>query len=196
MENTQESMVGLLHCLDEAIGSRDRRYKTLDAQYKNPEGHILNKEYDEYSRRKESIKRRFKDESVDFQVKINKLCQRIRRNQPSLMELSSKYINTKSRFPRNIALGKLHVVYNNLDFFVPKTFSFPFEKPMYICDESKNVILHKVILRLLFALPIDKQEYYVFDPIGLGKTISKFNSLLSNENLFPLNCQVKCNSTE
>lgn len=185
MENTQESMVGLLHCLDEAIGSRDRRYKTLDAQYKNPEGHILNKEYDEYSRRKDSIKRRFKDESIDFQVKINKLCQRIRKNQPSLMELSSKYINTKSRFPRNIALGKLHVVYNNLDFFVPKTFSFPFEKPMYICDESKNVILHKVILRLLFALPIDKQEYYVFDPIGLGKTISKFNSLLSNENLFP-----------
>lgn len=56
---------------------------------------------------------------------------------------------------------------------------------MYICDESKNVILHKVLLRLLFALPVDKQEYYVFDPIGLGKTVSKFNTLFSNERLFP-----------
>lgn len=185
MEKNQETMEGLLHCLDDSITFRDRRYETLDAQYKNAEGHILHKEYDEYSTRKESISRRFKNEAIDYQEKIDRLCQRIRKSQPSLLELSSEYINTKSRFPRNIALGKLHVTYNNLDFFVPKTFSFPFKKPMYICDESKNVILHKVLLRLLFALPVDKQEYYVFDPIGLGKTVSKFNSLFCNERLFP-----------
>ena len=185
MERNQETMEGLLHCLDDSITSRDRRYKTLDAQYKNAEGHILHKEYDEYSSRKESITRRFKNEAIDYQEKIDRLCQRIRKSQPSLMELSSEYINTKNRFPRNIALGKLHVTFNNLDFFVPKTFSFPFEKPMYICDGSKEVILHKVLLRLLFSLPVDKQEYFVFDPIGLGKTVSKFNSLFSNEKLFP-----------
>lgn len=185
MERNQETMEGLLHCLDDSITSRDRRYKTLDAQYKNAEGHILHKEYDAYSSRKESIIRRFKNEAIDYQEKINRLCQRIRKSQPSLMELSSESINTKNRFPRNIALGKLHVTFNNLDFFVPKTFSFPFEKPMYICDGSKEVILHKVLLRLLFALPVDKQEYFVFDPIGLGKTVSKFNSLFSNEKLFP-----------
>lgn len=185
MERNQETMEGLLHCLDDSITSRDRRYETLDAQYKNKEGHILHKEYDEYLARKESITRRFKNEAIDYQEKIDRLCQRIRKSQPSLMELSSEYINTKGRFPRNIALGKLHITYNNLDFFVPKTFSFPFEKPMYICDESKNVILHKVLLRLLYAIPVDKQEYYVFDPIGLGKTVSKFNSLFSNERLFP-----------
>ena len=185
MERNQETMEGLLHCLDDSITSRDRRYKTLDAQYKNAEGHILHKEYDAYSSRKESITRRFKNEAIDYQEKIDRLCQRIRKSQPSLMELSSEYINTKNRFPRNIALGKLHVTFNNLDFFVPKTFSFPFEKPMYICDGSKEVILHKVLLRLLFSLPVDKQEYFVFDPIGLGKTVSKFNSLFSNEKLFP-----------
>lgn len=185
MERNQETMEGLLHCLDDSITSRDRRYKTLDAQYKNAEGHILHKEYDAYSSRKESITRRFKNEAIDYQEKIDRLCQRIRKSQPSLMELSSESINTKNRFPRNIALGKLHVTFNNLDFFVPKTFSFPFEKPMYICDGSKEVILHKVLLRLLFALPVDKQEYFIFDPIGLGKTVSKFNSLFSNEKLFP-----------
>lgn len=185
MERNQETMEGLLHCLDDSITSRDRRYKTLDAQYKNAEGHILHKEYDAYSSREESITRRFKNEAIDYQEKIDRLCQRIRKSQPSLMELSSESINTKNRFPRNIALGKLHVTFNNLDFFVPKTFSFPFEKPMYICDGSKEVILHKVLLRLLFALPVDKQEYFIFDPIGLGKTVSKFNSLFSNEKLFP-----------
>lgn len=93
MERNQETMEGLLHCLDDSITSRDRRYKTLDAQYKNAEGHILHKEYDEYSSRKESITRRFKNEAIDYQEKIDRLCQRIRKSQPSLMELSSEYIN-------------------------------------------------------------------------------------------------------
>lgn len=185
MYNNQETMEGLLHCLDDAITSRDRRYETLDLQYKNENGHILQKQYDEYTYRKQSIIKRFSSEAIDYQEKVDRLCQRIRKSQPSLLELSSNVINTKGRFPRNIALGKLHVRYQNLDFFVPKTFSFPFERPMYICDDSKVVLLHKVLLRLLFALPIDKQEYYVFDPIGLGKTVSKFNILFSNENLFP-----------
>ena len=47
MEKNQETMEGLLHCLDDSISSRDRRYETLDAQYKNAEGHILHKEYDD-----------------------------------------------------------------------------------------------------------------------------------------------------
>lgn len=185
MQKNQESMEGLLHCLDDAITSRDRRYQTLDLQYKDENGHVLQKQYDEYKYRKDSITKRFSEEVIDYQEKIDRLCQRIRKSQPSLLELSSSVINTKSRFPRNIALGKLHVKYHNLDFYVPKTFSFPFEKPMYICDDSKVILLHKVLLRLLFALPIDKQEYYVFDPIGLGKTVSRFNLLFSSENLFP-----------
>lgn len=185
MKRDQETMEGLLHCLDDSIAFRDRKYKILDTKYKNAKGHVLCKEYDEYSAKKKSVVKKFKVEVIDYQEKIDRLCQIIRKKQPSLMELSSDYINIKGKFPRNIALGKLHVKYNNLNFFTPKTFPFPFEKPMYICDESKNIILHKILLRLLFTLPIDKQEYYIFDPIGLGKTISKFNSLLSNKNLFP-----------
>ncbi|MDO5519827.1 MAG: FtsK/SpoIIIE domain-containing protein [bacterium] len=185
MQKNQETMEGLLYCLDDAISSRNRRYETLDAQYKNENGHILQSQYDEYSSRKKSITNRFKEEAIDYQEKIDRLCQRIRKSQPSLLELSASNINVKNRFPRNIALGKLHVRYNNLDFYVPKTFSFPFDRPMYICDDTKVVLLHKVLLRLLFTLPINKQEYYVFDPIGLGKTIGKFNSLFSNEQLFP-----------
>lgn len=185
MVKNQETIEGLLHCLDDAISHRDRMYEILDAQYKNKDGHVLHKEYDEYRVRKESATRKFSKEAIDYQEKIDRLCHIIRKRQPSLMDISQDRINTKGRFPRNIALGKLHVTYNNLDFFVPKTFRFPFDEPMYICDESKIVIIHKILLRLLNALPIDKQEYYVFDPIGLGKSVSKFNSLLTNEELFP-----------
>ena len=105
MQKNQESMEGLLHCLDDAITSRDRRYETLDLQYKDKNGHILQKRYDEYSYRKDSITKSFSEEAIDYQEKIDRLCQRIRKSQPSLLELSSSVINTKSRFPRNIALG-------------------------------------------------------------------------------------------
>lgn len=185
MLRNQESIEGLLHCLDDAVYSRNRRYNNLDLQYKNKDGLIQQNKDDEYSQRKHSIAERFKAEAIDYQMKIDKLCLRIRKSQPSLMDLTEDFVNTSGRFPRNIALGKLHVEYNNLDFYVPQTFSFPFEKPMYICDDTKTVLLHKVLLRLLFTLPINKQEYYVFDPIGLGKTVSKFNILFSNEKLFP-----------
>ena len=90
MVRNQESIEGLLHCLDDAIASRDRRYETLDAQYKNAEGHILHKEYAEYSARKDSIVRRFNSEAIDYQEKIDRMCQRIRKSQPSVMELSSE----------------------------------------------------------------------------------------------------------
>lgn len=185
MHNDQESIEGLLHRLDDAISSRDRRYNSLDSQYKNDNGHIVSKEYDEYSRKKEQIIDCFKKEAIDCQVKIDKECKRIRKSQPVLSELSEIYINTKGRFPRKIALGKKHIQAENLDFSVPQEFSFPFERPMYICDETKTVLLHKVLLRMLFALPIEKQEYYIFDPIGLGKAVSKFNILFSNEKMFP-----------
>lgn len=185
MKNNQETILGLLHALDDAIVSRNRRYNSLDNYFQNSEGKILQKEYNDYLRRRDSISQRFKKDAVDYQEKIDRLCQVIRSRQPVLMDLSERYINTRGMFPRNIALGKLHVSYKQLDFFVPNTFSFPFDKPMYICDKEKYNLLHKVLLRLLFALPIDKQEYYVFDPIGLGKTISKFNSLFHSEGLFP-----------
>ena len=87
MQKNQESMEGLLHCLDDAITSRDRRYETLDIQYKDENGHILQKQYDEYSYRKDSITKRFSEEAIDYQEKIDRLCQRIRKLQPSLLEL-------------------------------------------------------------------------------------------------------------
>lgn len=185
MKNNEETILGLLHALDDAIASRNRRYNSLDNNFQNAEGKILHAEYNDYLGRRDLISQRFKKEAIEYQEKIDRLCQVIRSRQPILMDLSEKYVNTKGRFPRNIALGKLHVSHKQLDFFVPNTFSFPFDKPMYICDEEKNNLLHKILLRLLFTLPIDKQEYYIFDPIGLGKTISKFNLLFHSEGLFP-----------
>lgn len=182
----QETIEGLLACLDEAVSSRDRRYESLDKQYRSDNGHILSKDYDEYMGRKESVERRFREEESDCLRKLDRLCKRIRKAQPALSDLGEDNLRLKGRFPRYIALGRLHIRYENRDFHVPRTFRFPLDQPMYICGDGREVLLHKVLLRLLYTLPIDKQQYYIFDPIGLGKTVYKLNSLFLCETLSPM----------
>ena len=184
MQN-QETIEGLIACIDEEISKRDRRFANLDATYKKENGHIVSGEYPEYKRRKEQIINMFNASVLDYERKLDSLCRKVRAKQPALNELNPKSINQSYRFPRRIALGKLRAKYENLDIFVPKMFRFPFEKPMYICEEDQIILIHKVLLRLMFALPKDKQQYYIFDPFGLGKSVWNFNRLFNNEVLFP-----------
>lgn len=181
----QETIEGLLKCLDDAIVRREKNYETLDSRYKNENGHIMSSEYDEYKERKDKVEEHFHTNAIDYQQKLDDLSKRVRKKQPALIELREEYINKNGRFPRRIALGKYHVQYENLDIFVPKMFEFPFKKPMYICDDGQMALLHKVLLRLMYSLPLDKQEYYIFDPMGLGKSVWNFNRLFSNEKIFP-----------
>lgn len=184
MQN-QETIEGLIACIDEEISKRDREFANLDASYKNENGHIVSSEYPEYKRRKEQIVNSFNASVLDFERKLDYLCQKVRAKQPALNELNANVINQSYRFPRRVALGKLRVQYENFDVFVPKMFRFPFEKPMYICEENQMVLIHKVLLRLMYALPKDKQQYYIYDPFGLGKSVWNFNKLFNNEVLFP-----------
>ena len=184
MQN-QETIEGLIACIDEEISKRDRGFANLDASYKKENGHIVSSEYPEYKHRKEQIVDSFNTSVLDFERKLDYLCQKVRAKQPTLNELNANAINQSYRFPRRIALGKLRVQYEDFDVYVPRMFSFPFEKPMYICEENQVVLIHKVLLRLMYALPKDKQQYYIFDPFGLGKTVWNFNKLFNNESLFP-----------
>lgn len=181
----QDTIEGLLENLDKVLLKRERDYQFLDKQYKNEKGHVLGKEYDEYKERKKRIESRFNRDVLDCQIKLDALCKKVRRKQPVLTELTPEHINKTGLFPRRIALGKCRVQYENLDIYVPQMFEFPFKKPMYVCDDKQMALLHKVILRLLYTLPADKQEYYIFDPVGLGQNMWKFNRIFSNEKLFP-----------
>lgn len=182
---SQETIEGLLKRLDEVIVRRERDYQRIDSEYKREDSTVLLKEYDEYQRRKKAVTERADRESVDCQLKLDELCGKIRSRQPALVDMKAGNLNGNGRLPRWITLGKYHVRYENLDFFVPKTFRFPFEKPMYIADDSQAELLHKVLLRLMYALPANKQEFYVFDPIGMGRSVWIFNQLFPNQKLFP-----------
>lgn len=181
----QDTIEGLLNHLDKMLIKREKSFEVLDRQFKNEYGHVLGKEYDDYKERKDWIESRFHHDAIDCQRKIDELCKKVRSKQPVLTELTPEHINRKGRFPRRIALGKFRVQYENMDIYVPKMFEFPLKRSMYICDDQHVALFHKVVLRLMYALPANKQEYYIFDPVGLGKSMWVFNRLFSNEKLFP-----------
>ncbi len=182
---SEENIDGLLKRLDEVLLRREKGYQYIDREYKREDGTILTKRYDEYQRRKQDVTERADRDSLDCQLKLNEMCKKVRRWQPALVDIKDVNLNRNGRFPRWIALGKYHVSYKNLDFYVPQMFRFPFEKPMYIADDSQEKLLHKVLLRLMYALPANRQQYYIFDPIGMGRSFWIFNQLFTNQKLFP-----------
>lgn len=181
----KETIEELLLQFDKEISNRKRKYEALDERYKNQNGHVRSSEYFEYENEKREMEKKYSNKIIECQQKINDLCKRIRKNQPALCELTPSDINKNNRIPRNIALGKYSVIYNNLDFETPKTISFPFKHSMYITNETKHELLHKVILRLLCTLPINTQQYYIYDPKNLGENIGIFRKIFNCENLFP-----------
>lgn len=127
----------------------------------------------------------------EAQKNLSVLCGNVREKQPELINLNNDSLNINGRMPKNIALGKYHIknVKNEkgetTGILVPHLHKFPFEKSMYIGDEEHIKLLQKIILRLMYALPIDKQEYYVYDPKRLGGSVAPFRPMFANENFFP-----------
>jgi len=190
-----ETIEGLLQAFDDAIDKREKDLLMIDRQYVDNNGNVVSSQYDEYNKRKQAVIERFNKKAIEYQKSLDKLCRTVRQKQPVLIELNKNHININGRFPRRIALGKCHVNCENIDFYVPKMFVFPFSKPMYICEDNQMHLIHKVLLRLMYSLPSDKQEYYVFDPMGLGKSVWNFNRLFTNGKVFPQK-KVMSTSTE
>lgn len=72
MQN-QETIEGLIKCMDDLISKRIRDFSNLDAAFKNENGHILTSEYVEYKHRKERIVEAFNSSILDYQRKLDKL---------------------------------------------------------------------------------------------------------------------------
>lgn len=135
-------------------------------------------------------------EGVKLLNDANALCSAIRSKQPLLKNLTESFVNSSSEIPDSVALGLYSFKSPYLrhkeqghevdEILIPHMHQFPFQKPMYIDDiKAQAHLFQKIMLRLMFSLPMDRQEYYVYDPVGLGDIVMNFNLLFKNEKLFP-----------
>ncbi len=181
----KETINDMIIELDKLFFDREEKFKYLEKiYYKN--NVIKKSDYEEYQKKKYKIKKNYEIEIKEILNLLQNECTKVRKSQPSLLELSENNIKEKSKMPKKIALGKLKIESTLIskEIYVPQLLDFPFDKNFIISDD-KIKLLHKVLLRLLYALPIGKLELFVYDPIGLGKTIQNFNNLFDNSVVFP-----------
>jgi cell division ftsK/spoIIIE len=181
----KETINDMIIELDKLFFDREEKFKNLEKiYYKN--NVIKKSDYEEYQKKKYKIKKSYEIEIKEILNLLQNECTKVRKSQPSLLELSENNIKEKIKIPKKIALGKLKIESKLIskEIYAPQLLDFPFDKNFIISDD-KIKLLHKVLLRLLYALPLGKLELFVYDPIGLGKTIQNFNNLFDNPVVFP-----------
>jgi len=181
----KETIEGLVASLDNEITIRNKGLQIVETDYPGDNGKIPANLYPEYRKRKDDVIQRFTERWIASLSSLNGLCKAIRAKQPDLCGISEDSLNTSRSFPRNIVLGRINVKYENLDIFVPRTVEFPIRKPVYIDSDKDNTLIHRLLLRLLYALPVSKTEIMVYDPNGLGSAVDIFRTLFSIESIFP-----------
>lgn len=188
MELDRNTMDGLIQEIDHTITRFDKNVEVIEREFSstpNTDPHMQEK-YKERMKRNESICINALQESY---TKIKTLCERLKDRQPALQKLNENHINLQHGFPRSLVFGKYKVSFdrpgNEKSFYVPRMIAFPIQKPVRIDKRSELPFIHQLLLRLNFALPVDKQEYYFFDPRGLGSSVKKFNRLFTSEKLVP-----------
>ncbi len=180
-----DTIENLIHRIDELIVERDITLKSIDDEFCTPDMKIKNDDYSEYKSKRNKYLDYFKKNMIDLTGKLDNLCKRIRQVQPALFSLGKENLNINKRFPNRVSIGEVRFNYQNLDIVVPNMSLFPIEYNMIISGEQQIHLIHKIFLRLMYSNPIGKLNLFVFDPNGLGKSITSFNKLISNELLFP-----------
>lgn len=149
------------------------------------EGLMKKKHSEEYYDEKISdIKEKYNCIINEYIEKIVHDSNNVRMSFPYLQDYKIGMENDKYEFPERFAFGEYKITVNNKNVNIPNFVLFPITSSLIFKKEDLYLI-HQLYLKLLYALPIGKLEFTVFDPNGLGENIEMFNSLIKCKEIFP-----------
>jgi len=130
-----------------------------------------------------------------FRIRKN-LVEEIRSSQPDLGCLQNTDFINSMKLPEWLVSGLAHIVfslsgYQEWQEFVPNLLDFPFIKPIFdeYQEEYKEATdaspLHRLLLRLLFALPVGMLKITAIDPLQMGRSLAPFLSLTDVGEIVP-----------
>lgn len=179
----KETVEDLLFAIDQAISDRDKGLQIIDDDYVCSDGKIISAKYQEYKQRKEEVNARFTKKYLELLKFLDTSCIKIRSKQPDLRNLTCENLKYEKKFPRKLVLGRNNIKYENLDIFVPRSIELPIKKAMYSTDLSGDKLIQCLLLRLLYALPLNKVEFTIYDPNKLGGSVENFRKLFDFESV-------------
>ncbi|MDR3108555.1 MAG: AAA family ATPase [Planctomycetaceae bacterium] len=160
----------------------------------------------ELAQKRKAVIAEFQKNWETFLQTLKRMVEDIRSSQPSLDSLEEKPLNSSGTMPEILSSGLLHVTFSNSvkDLLklektlqgdwqesVPNLLDFPLTKLIF--DEYKGEYkeasdsspLHRLLLRLLFTLPVGMLEMTVIDPLQMGRSLAPFLPLTEIEKIVP-----------
>ena len=129
----KETVNDMIVELDKLFFDREEKFKNLEKiYYKN---NIIKKsDYEEYQKKKNEIKKSYEIKIKEFLNLLQNECIKVRKSQPSLLELTENNIKENCRMPKKIALGKLKIESELIskEIYAPQLLDFPFDKNFII----------------------------------------------------------------
>ena len=183
---TPDSLFKVIEALDEAILERERQFHCIERDY--PEQKLTKGDNDRYKQRCNAVRGNFDEKWKSLLTDLDTLCQRIRKCQPRLSELTETNINIGRCFPNSLVLGRMCLTYENWKGYVPRLVSFPFKKSLYLPESQQKSdlrLIHQLLLRLIHCMPVGYFEIIAADPLQLGNSLGPFCVLLKSKQLFP-----------
>ncbi|MBR3956578.1 MAG: hypothetical protein IKJ89_01850 [Kiritimatiellae bacterium] len=181
-------MVDRLHnavCkLERLLADREKAYDCIEKDF--PDQYLKTEVACERRNRIALVRKTFDKDWLMALDDLNALCMAIRKRQPRIAEMTPEIINTTLSCPDAVAWGRMRLRFENLDAYVPKLLRFPFERAFFDDDtECARQAVYRLLLRLLYCLPVGKVSVSVVDPMGLGHAIRPFLGLLKSSRLSP-----------
>jgi len=119
-------------------------------------------------------------------AKVEQAGSRLRRQQPAFVDFGPA-LPLASEMPTGLLLGSQQVSFENLSCLVPYFIPFPFARALVLPEdnEEQRRLAHRLLLRMLSALPPGQLEMTIIDPLKQGQSAGPFLSLLKVEQLVP-----------
>lgn len=160
--------------MDEAIHRYLERNHILEIECQYENGRLKDsRRLNEFESRRRHVMEEYEKE-----------CTLLRHRFCDALVMAKENNNVPGYMPREIIIGKGNLKYPGLDEKLPILVNFPFIKPFWISDKYRSNIV-RMMLRILFALPLGKCEFYVYDPEHYGASIEYFDQLLKMSKVFP-----------
>lgn len=181
-----DSVTGVLKELDHLVTTSREKFFRLQGE---PPGETPS-EQQNHKDKVQRLKDSFCTEEEKLLNLLEKETLRLRKKQPRIKSLTMEDFNRKKKLPRELAFGSLNVTYSecnakNGSVIIPRTIPFPFPKSIYLDEDSQLTLLHLLLLKIIYTLPLGQVQLYIYDPNGLGKSVQPLNHLFHEKKLFP-----------
>lgn len=109
-------------------------------------------------------------------ARLSRLVQRIRERQPRLDKLEAGGLQLPAAVPPALAVDRVELSYGDWCDYIPRLVPFPLDRactlPMDVPEGAD--FIHRLLLRMLTALPAGSLRITVCDPLGLGESLGPF----------------------